>query len=212
VEASRAAVLLGVLLAIGARADEPEPVRGVEVAFRTGILFPAGDVQTYTFPDPPEAGPDSISHWFKSQFPLWVDIGVRFDRWFVGAYGQYAFGVPAFCSGPAPSTCSAFAIRTGLEVQFHPASWKLVDPWVELGVGYEWDSWRRALDSGEVVVITFHGWEFLRLGVGLDFRLTEGLRLGPFIGFSLGRFQGLSSDMAKPALHQWFCLGLKLTH
>jgi hypothetical protein len=59
---------------------------------------------------------------------------------------------------------------------------------------------------------TFHGWEFLRLGVGLDFRVAEAFRLGPFVEFSLGQFQGLSSDAAKPALHDWFCVGLKLTH
>ncbi len=85
----------------GARAAEGEPpLRGFELAFRSGILIPAGDVQTYTSTEPPGAGPDSISNWFKAQFPLWLDVGYRFDRWFVGVYGQYAFGIPALCSGP----------------------------------------------------------------------------------------------------------------
>ena len=86
--AFRSAVLLGALLvtAKGTRAAEVgPPARGVELAFRTGVLFPGGDVEINTFPDPDQAGPVSLSNWFKSQFPLWVDVGYRFDRWFVRA-------------------------------------------------------------------------------------------------------------------------------
>ena len=63
--AFRSALLLGALLvsATGTRAAEVgPPARGVELAFRTGVLIPGGDAQIYTFPDPPEGGPDSMTN------------------------------------------------------------------------------------------------------------------------------------------------------
>jgi hypothetical protein len=209
----RSVVLVGVLLAASSEpraAGTESSTRGLEMAFRSGILIPGGDVQTYTFPDD-EGGPDSISNWFGSQIPLWVDVGYRLDRWFFGGYVQYAYG---FASCPTVSNCSAWAMRTGIESQFHPVDWKLIDPWFEIGFGYEWNSYSVTTSVPSTTFhfsTTFHGVEFLRLGVGADFAVARDLRLGPFMEFSLGEFLGLSSSAAVPALHFWFGVGLKLT-
>lgn len=222
-----AAVFAALLLtcAGGARAADVGPSHGgFEVAFRSGVLGPLGDVKaTYVDPDG-EVYSEHLSGYFAVQFPLWLDLGYRFDRVFVGAYGQYAFGLPgSYCRD-----CSSHGVRVGFELQWHPfdrlGDQLQVDPWFGVGFGYEWAT---SSSSAYPHSITFQGWDFLRLGLGLDFAITNTLALGPFVEWSLGQFsqeeftysgcaycvnsgQG-SVSIDRKALHFWLALGLKLT-
>jgi len=162
-----------------------------------------------------------MSDTFGVQFPLWVDVGYRFDTLFIGAYGQYAFGLlggQADC-GSLGLSCSIAAIRTGFEAQFHPAGRLDVDPWVGVAFGYEWQSLQVSNAMGAVAV-TLQGWEIARLGGGCDFAVTPWHRLGPFAEFSINEFvqtgfsgsQGGSSEpIPRKALHFWISVGIKLT-
>ena len=199
----RMALLAGTLL-VPAReavaAGSGPPPGGFEVAFRTGIVLPFGNVRTYAGDGPATV---KLSDRFGMQVPLWLDIGYRFDRVFVGAYGQYAFGLPG---GIACSSCSSSAIHLGLELQYHPFDWVTgqapVGPWLGVGFGYEW-----ATSSS-----TLHGWDFVRLGFGGDFAVASGLLLGPFVECSLSQFQKEdSSNIDGKELHFWLVFGLKLT-
>lgn len=212
-DALRGWLLAGLALASGtpARAAELEPARqGLEVAFRTGALIPTGHAA--------EGG--LLSDAFGVQFPLWIDLGYRFDRLFVGAYGQYAFGLLGGRTDcPSGGSCSVGAARVGFELQLHPAGRKRVDPWFGVGFGFEWDTLHVSVSSVSGSV-TAQGWDFLRLGTGLDFAVTRGLRIGPFFEFSLSEFvdASLSSGnrtesqpIDRKDLHFWLSVGLKIT-
>ena len=213
---------------------------GFEVAFRSGLMVPLGDAAGGNAVDEGD-WTLKLSEAFGLQFPLWLDVGYRIDRVFVGAYGQYAFGLgPAggLCGGGSYS-CSSTAVRVGFELQFHlfdrPADQSRVDPWFGVGFGYEWATSRESRSVSPEpfyplnVSSTYQGWDFLRLGVGLDFGLGSTLALGPFLECSLGQFQqhdqtleyaGLnntsytdtySGSIQRKTLHFWFAIGLKLT-
>ena len=203
-----AAVLVA---ATEARGVENETAsNGFEVAFRSGVLIPAGDA----------AQDATLSDGYGVQFPLWIDLGYRLDRLFVGAYGQYAFGLlGSQLTCQSGTSCSEYALRVGLELQYHLLGRVRVDPWLGLGAGYEWDS-VHASNSSESATVTLQGWEFLRLEAGVDFAVADSLRLGPFVGFSMGQFDhgsvsGTTGDTSQSidqkALHFWICVGLKLT-
>jgi hypothetical protein len=186
-----ALVLAGaLLLGFPTRADDSvRSVSGLEIAFRTGLQIPLGWETQYT----------QLSD-LGLQWPLWVDLGYRWDKVFLGASGQYAF---------APSTSvsnctSCFAVRTGFVAQLHPAGHSSVDPWIGLGFGYEWQH----LSSS----FTLHGWDFLRVGGGCDFRFLPGFSIGPFAEVSIGEFTHVgSTELPFKALHYWLTLGLKVT-
>lgn len=230
----RAAVFTALLLGTGgARAEGRGPsTGGFEVAFRSGILVPLGEARAaYVDPDG-EVYTEELSDFFGVQFPLWLDLGYRFDRVFVGAYGQYAFGLAGryLCSGSG-SSCSTNAVRVGFELQWHPFDWPAdqvqADPWLGVGFGYEWATWRISGISPRSN--TLQGWDFLRLGFGIDFGIANKLALGPFIEWSLGQYSKVdfaydtagctycvnpaagSSSIERKALHFWLAFGLKLT-
>jgi len=230
----RAAAFTVLLLGTGgARAEgRGASTGGFEVAFRSGVLVPLGDATAvYVDPDGDVYG-EELSGLFGVQFPLWLDLGYRFDQVFVGAYGQYAFGLAGryLCWSPQ-SSCSTNAIRVGFELQWHPFDWPAdqvqVDPWLGVGFGYEWASWR--ISGTDPRSNTFQGWDFLRLGFGVDFGIADKLALGPFVECSLGQFSKVdfayaaggctycvnpetgSYDIQRKALHFWLAFGLKLT-
>lgn len=207
-------VLLGLLVACVSPAWGAEggpPPRGLEAAFRSGVQIPAGDVSEGS----------KLSDGIGIQFPLWLDLGYRFDRWFIGAYGQYAFGLPGsnLSCGELGVSCSLAGIRTGAEVQFHPAGRVKVDPWFGVGFGYEWQTIKLS-DATASATLTIHGWELARLGGGCDFAISDTFRLGPFAEFSIDEFvqtgasaqgQSVSASIDRKALHFWISLGVKVT-
>ena len=208
-------VLLGLLVvwvcpALGAESGAPS--RGLEVAFRSAVQIPAGNV----------AENSAMSDAFGVQFPLWLDLGYRFDRWFIGAYGQYAFGLAGGrldCGGQGLS-CSIGGVRTGFQAQFHPAGRQKVDPWIGAGFGYEWQT-IKVSDATASATVNVQGWELVHLGGGCDFAISETFRVGPFAEFSIDQFvqsglttpdgQSASGPIERKALHFWISIGVKLT-
>ena len=213
----RDAAILGLVVvgaARSARAAEGEPAEhGLEIAFRTGVLVPVGN----------SAEGSKLSDGFGVQFPLWIDVGYRWDKFFVGAYGQYAFGVVGGQVDCGPASCSIGAFRAGLELQMHPNGRGSVDPWLGIGFGYEWDTLHASMFNGATYVsgsATIHGWDIARVGAGVDFALTRGLRIGPFVeatvsefvkaGVSFGDYDS-SSEIFHKSVHSWISVGVKIT-
>jgi hypothetical protein len=212
----RLATLLGVLalmLTAGtARAGEETlvaegpPATGWELAFRTGVIFPAGELS-------PGA---ALSIGVGVQFPIIIDVGYRLNRHlFLGVVGQYAIGTVGSGSCPSGQSCLEMNGRIGPELQVHPLGRTgRVDPWFGLGFGYEWQIYSLS-GSGASDTLTVSGFDFLNVDIGVDFPVGK-VHLGPYVGFTLGQYDhasdsGQSASIDSKALHYWFAVGIKLT-
>jgi outer membrane protein W len=200
-----AVVLLAARMAVAA---ESQSATGVEVAFRTGVVFPAGNSVTY----------QALSNDVGLQFPMVVEVGYRIDEHlFLGVTGQYAFGTNGSGVCASGERCLANGARVGAEIQVHPRGRAALDPWIGLGFGYEWLLSRNTSISGTT---SLGGFDFLSVDVGLDFAFGK-IRVGPFAGFTMGQFERASGpdddgnsstySIEANALHYWFCVGLKFT-
>ena len=184
-----------------------------ELGARVGYALPFGSIA-------PGVSLDSVA---DGAVPVWIDVGWRTDRsWFVGAYGSLAGVLTSGSFCPNVASCSGTDARLGLQVHysFHPAPG--VSPWVGLGAGYEWlhvGATEGSASSG----ISVRGFELLNLQGGVDFRASEGVRLGPFAAFSLGEYESVSAtgvtrdgasysasaSIEHQAVHEWLTLGVR---
>lgn len=150
------------------------PTSGPELAFRTG--YTAG---TGTIDDTP------LANDVGAVIPLLFDFGYRLDeRWLIGAYAQYGFGVRGATASAACADCVSSLVRYGLQVQYHLRRPRSL--WVGLGIGRQ--VLNTNLDDERERSRTHQGWELLLLQLGGDIPITDGLALGPFVSCSLGTF------------------------
>ena len=101
-----------------------------------------------------------------------LGLGYRVDpRWAVMWAGEYA-------ELTAERTNTARAFTGGIAAQYHMNPMQRVDPWFELGVGY------RVLveDSDVGPNLVTHGLQLARLRLGIDFRTSDNVAIGPMIG------------------------------
>lgn len=223
------------LLAVAAITAVAAPARaqvkdsGLSLAARVGYGLPLGNVAS----DP--TATLALSDDFSGEFPIWLDVGYRFNRnFFVGGYFQYAFAFvknstafvatqvgQAVCELPGVS-CSGSDVRLGAEFQYSFSPEASFQPWAGIGIGYEWTN-LKASASGVDATLQYHGWEFLNLQVGGDFKVSEAFALGPYVAFSLGQYdtitisatgqasQSLDIPSSAKSLHEWLQLGVKGT-
>lgn len=179
---------------------------GFEVGARLGYGIAMGDA----------AEGLEMGDFVSGQIPLWLDVGYRImPALMVGGYLQYGFGilggdVSDACDATG-ADCSASVVRLGAQGQYHFMPWEAVDPWVGLGIGYEWAS-----QSIGDASFGARGFEFLNLQGGADFAVADGLAVGPFLSFSLGQYstswvEDESSDIEETAMHQWLTFGVRGT-
>jgi hypothetical protein len=145
--------------------------------------------------------------------PLIVEAAFRGNRHVsVGALFQYAIVQTKNCD--PGSSCSASILRAGVEGIFNFRLGTVLDPWLGLGAGYEW---LRFSESGDVTGSgNFHGWEFLTLQAGGDFRVAPQAGLGPFVSLSIAQYSagtvdGTSGDIQQTDVHEWLQFGLRGT-
>jgi opacity protein-like surface antigen len=224
---SLSVVMVGISLS-GARAfaqdtEEPPDTRpaavapygGLELGLRLGVGFPAGKVG---------AGPglanSNLSDTVDAIIPLAIDAGYRFnDTFYLGLSGQFGFGFVntdsnAICTQGAD--CSASVSRIGLNLHLHLAPGQSFDPWLGLGVGYEWLDVSASSEyaSGS---LTTSGFDFADLQLGGDIAATPNCALGPFLSVSLGEYRNLSTSGASSTdqalvsknLHAWIAFGMR---
>ena len=207
--------ILAAVLARPARAAEGAPAPEKDVAFtigaRASVAFPMGSVLTDS-----QNGDLRIDDLVALSIPLQLDVGVTLHgRWFVGAYGQYAWSVLQLGGCQVGESCSVTGLRVGVQ-----ATWSLrphAGPWIGLGTGYEWmfTSYSGADFDARVDV---GGWEYVILQLGWDVELSPGWKAGPWFSGSIGEFsratvseQGQATDTSIPnkAVHGWLQLGVK---
>ncbi len=212
------APLLALCLTAASATAEELPTR-FEAAIRTGIGLPIGNAVGPTQNAPGGTGLSDLVAW---AVPFQLDIGARIGPAFVGAFGAFAFGKTGSAFEGASSR-SVNDVRFGFEVLWHLSPDRKVDPWVGLGVGYEWLNLSVTGSNATTVYATFRGFEWVNAQLGLDFRLGRALRLGPFVQARVAQYDsgsaglvnaqggdvGGSGDIQSKAVHAWIDLGLR---
>jgi hypothetical protein len=110
-----------------------------------------------------------------------IDIGIGFRVSPHLSVGTYATGA---LYSPVTPDASVRSLAGGLEAAWHFRPYGSLDPWISLGVGYRafWES-----PPGEDTTV-WQGFEIGRLGVGVDYRLSPSIALGPTIVADLAYF------------------------
>ena len=203
----------------------PAPSTGFQMAFRTGLSFPMGDVSG--------APGDSLGARYAWQVPLVFDIGAKImPSVFLGAYLGFGFGaegsdpaVEGLCDDDDDNlendvSCSAITVRFGFQAQYHFMPGEKMNGWVGYGAG--WEAATQTISDrtqGYTESTTAHGFTYAALSGGLDFR-TRVVGAGPYAEVALGRFTRQTTevdnievgkgDISDPAWHAWISLGLRM--
>lgn len=227
-----AAALLGVLalLASPLHAEELSGSR-FELGLRTGYALPLGryaDVRQIgsTVQDDVNALSDDA----YGAIPLWLDLGYRLTPALViGVYNMFGLVLPKSGAASDPLgggcpeglDCFAIGVRFGVQAQYRFLPGAPVDPWLGLGLGYEWIT---SHVEGRVFgipidVVTDHaGLELLHLQGGVDWHLARALALGPFASVSAMQYTSCSATLdgdespcrlPDKAWHGWLVLGVR---
>jgi hypothetical protein len=203
----------GLLLVSSVAMAAPAPDRaGVDLGIRVGYALPFGTL---------DGNRGSLAGWVSGAIPVVLEAGYRLDpRFTVGPYFQFAFAqvkdnTNTGCA--SANGCSGWIVRAGLQGIYHPEMASHFKPWGGLGIGYEWTSY-----SGTVGNVGFSGnatgWEFVNISVGGDWQVGPAMAVGPFVGFSVGRYDSVSgtlgnltgtSDVTNPAWHEWLIFGAR---
>jgi len=200
---------------------------GIEIGVRLGYGIPKGAVAS---------GPGSdLSLGIKGMIPVQVEAGYRvIPALLVGAYFQYGFGllgdtISSACNSTqaqaANMGCSVRDLRLGVQAHYHFLARERLDPWLGLGIGYEWLGFSVSASSQGVSassLSTIRGFEFVNFQGGLDFSIADHVVLGPVVSLAVGKYStdstsssfgtDTSSDITDPALHYWLILGVRAAY
>lgn len=185
---------------------------GPELAIRSGLAFGGGRLTE----------DQRVRDRVIAIVPIWVDLGYRDRRWFVGGYGQFGFGVASATSREDCPGCLHTPMRLGLQVQHVLYRTERMELWSGLGAGFQQLSTTTNNQVSETQSVS--GWDYAMLQVGGAWKLTTGITLGPFSAFSIGSFDTLVEDCARRVcrsetetdlnnigLVTWFTTGIRLT-
>jgi hypothetical protein len=199
--------------------------------FTTGLRLGAGIPLGKAGRDALEGRERDLSDLVEWRAPVWVDVGYSLTGSLtLGAYGQMGTGTTgSSCVGD----CDWSDVRVGAEAEWRLSPGAAVDPWLGVGLGYEWLSYRvlASVDipdgMGNVVTATgraterFGGPELLVHG-GIDFQVEDALRIGPYASATLSQYLTDSfscqpaTDLCPadgsidgPALHSWIGVGVR---
>lgn len=181
---------------------QPAP-SGPRAGVRSGVAIPLGTVFTSS---------GAMDETMAMSVPLRLDLGYRFaSHFYAGASAQYAVIVPKAC--PSGASCSGGDMRVGVTAAFHLLPRRVVDPWIGVGMGFEWLNVSRTVD-GATVDVSARGLELLDAELGADLRPIGPLRIGPVLSSSVGRYtriavNGTPTTDFTPSLHAWVMVGLR---
>jgi hypothetical protein len=176
---------------------------GPRFGLRSGYAVPIGTAFGYS---------GAMTETISGYVPLRVDAGYRIARHFyVGADVQLATLVSKAC--PDGGSCSGSDIRAGVMVAYHLLPTRVVDPWLGVGMGYEWLSVSRTVD-GATGDIEARGLELIDVELGADVRPSRSFRIGPVLSASVGRYtriaiNGTSTRDFEATNHAWVMVGLR---
>lgn len=205
----------------------PRSRPGFETGLRLGLGVPLGKGGRDLLGG--ERNLNDLTSW---RAPLWIDVGYRFSPVTTfGAYAQLGVGGNGdSCAGE----CDWSDLRIGVQGQWRLAPGSAVDPWIGLGLGYEWLSFRTLLrvplpdpEPDEPADVPVRAAELLggpevTLQAGLDFRVEDSFSVGPYASATLGQYlsAGIKCDPADfgcveapsidgSGLHSWLGIGLR---
>jgi hypothetical protein len=186
--------------------DGPRARKGFQMSIRTGYALPMGSIY---------AG-EKMSQGFGGQVPFLFDIGGKVHKYiFVGGYLGLNFGG---CGDLVANDCAAVSFRIGGEIigSFRPGA--VVNPWLGYGIGIEVSG--ISANNGTSSLSLFAP-EFGHFMGGVDFRVSRGFGIGPFVDFALGEYTSASATVNnvtqtgnladQKTLHEWLTLGAKFT-
>jgi hypothetical protein len=237
VSRAAAALALGALCAAAPASAADRAAEGAarrfQIGLRSGYGLPFGryaDVrQLDAFRD---SNVNALSDDTHGAIPLWLDLGYRLTpKLELGVYAMYGIVLPREGSvgdplgGGCPEglECSGGGVRFGVQGHYHFSPEGRVDPWLGLGVGYEWIT---SHVEGRVIGVpidlqTSHGGpELLHLQAGVDLRATPVFGFGPFAALSLMQYTSCSAELdgnetecrlPDAAWHGWLLLGVRAT-
>lgn len=203
---------------------------GFETGLRLGFGVPVGRGGRSL-----EGAERDLSDLTSWRAPLWLDIGYRLSQvTTLGAYAQLGVGGNGdACAGE----CDWSDIRIGAQAQWRFAPGSNVSPWLGVGLGYEWLSFRTLVsvplpdpgpddpDAIPVRTAELLGGPELLLQGGLDFKVEDSFSVGPYASATVGQY--LSDrlrcdprDFGCPevpsidgsGLHSWLGVGLRGTY
>jgi hypothetical protein len=207
-----------------------DPISGPALGLRLGYSIPMGKVGKASADDTSS----NLSDTAKYRIPIWIDAGYRISpAIYVGAFFQYGLiGVNKDKSSECNSggySCSSHDVQVGVNLHYHILPDAPFDPWIGLGMGYEWLT---VSESGTLVAggvsyafdgsSTGKGLQFINLQAGGDYHVSPAFGLGPFISFSAGQYSSYSStvtaagveqkqsgDVTDKGTHEWLTLGVR---
>ena len=150
----------------------------------------------------------STSDWWPGMMLFQLEAGLRLSPHLVGlivfdgGLGDVASGKRADCRS-AGLDCETDSARVGLVGRYVTAPFASVTPWFSLGTGWESTTVATSGPYGTEYV-TFEGWEFLKLGAGVDFRTSNVFGAGLFAGVSFSTYGSVSVD--NPAYYAIYVL------
>jgi len=210
---------------------------GVTTGLRLGLGMPlgkAGEPNLSGIPGAEQTAQRDLSDLTPWRAPVWLDIGYSLSGALtIGAYGQVGVGGNGdACVGD----CDWSDIRIGAQAELRLLPGAPVDPWLGVGLGYEWLSYRQLVSgsipnaAGELVDVTvratetFGGPELLLQG-GIDFQVEDALRVGPYVSATLAQYLTDSyscqpstplcpsgSSVEGAAFHSWLGIGVRAAY
>jgi hypothetical protein len=229
------AALAGLVVApaLAAEVPAPDPVRiggRLHFALRTGFGLPLGQYANVQALASVQDEDNAIGDDTYGVIPIWFDAGYRLsDRLLLGAY--FMFGIVLPKTAPADNPlgggcpegfdCFATGVRLGAQAQYSFAPEATLDPWLGVGLGYEWVSTQL---EGEVFSFPFEsstrysGPDLLQLQGGVDFHTRSIFSVGPFGSVSAMRYTSCSltlggeesrCELEEGGWHGWLVFGMR---
>lgn len=209
---------------------EPLPIppplghRGFQMAFRTGLAFPIGNVQSGELSTRGDdllvaGGRSSFGELVGPQLPLMLDIGGKPNKHvFIGGYIGLGLGLAAGALQKdcerLGRDCRSLSFRLGAQIHYAIAPDDRLNPWVGYGLGIA------RLDVGDGgFEAGFRGFDFGRFMAGLDIRLSRTIGLGPYIDYTVGKYAArnveasgafVDRDIDGRTFHYWLTIGPRL--
>jgi opacity protein-like surface antigen len=197
------------------RGDYGPPLEGPTLSAWVGVGIPGGNISG--------EGDGPLGDVVSRAVPFGLGVGYRFGP--LLRAGLLFEGAPLSmddraCDPGAP--CNGSDFRLGVEAQLHLAPFRRVDPWVGLGLGYEWLRFDAvgcdvAGTSCFAERFRYSGWLFPRISAGLDLAVSPLASLGPYVAYSAGQYgnvdttAGGSQSIQRQSFHGWLELGIRGT-
>jgi outer membrane protein W len=166
---------------------------------------------------------DDVSASIKGQIPIGLDVGyLATPNFYIGVTLQYGFGLVGSAGNglcdQSGVTCSTSDTSLGVGAQYHLSPTASFDPWIGLGLAYEWLDLSITAE-GPTSSATGSGLQYVILQVGGDISVAQNIAAGPFVSFSAGQYSGVSQqlaggatgsqDITNKSFHEWLLFGVR---